>query len=156
MRSLKVADIMTRNVLTLEMDHSINLAGAVMQWRHIRHLPVVDQGRLVGLVTARDVARAQAQLLAQPARQALDDDGRGLTVPVLDIMQRNVWSVTSDAPVSEAARIMLDHRFGCLPVVDERERLVGIVTEIDLLRLLIEQLSARREVEDTDPSIRLA
>src|SRR5689334_8671246 len=123
MRSLKVAAIMTREVVALEIDHSVNLASGIMRMRHIRHLPVIEgDRRLVGLVTHRDLARAQAQLLAQPAADSLREDA--LSVPVLQIMRRNVWTVFPQTPVLEAARIMLDHRFGCLPVVDDDGRLV--------------------------------
>jgi CBS domain-containing protein len=125
-----------------------------MRWRHIRHLPVVERGRLVGLVTHRDLVRAQAQLLARPAHDLLADAAEELSVLVLAVMQRNVWRVTPETPVMEAARIMLDHKFGCLPVVDSQDQLVGIVTEVDLLRLLVRHLSARREVEDTNPGVR--
>jgi CBS domain-containing membrane protein len=147
MKSITIGDIMTREVMALEIDHSVNLAGAVMNYRHIRHLPVVEDGKLVGLVTHRDIARAQAQLLATPAQEILQDDAEALSVPVLHIMHRDVWRVTADTPVLEATRIMLDHKFGCLPVVDGDDHLVGIVTEVDLLRLLVSDLRARRALE---------
>ena len=148
---MNVGDIMTRDVLALEIDHSVNLAAAVMNWRHIRHLPVVERGKLVGLVTHRDIARAQAALLATPSPDLLSDDATALSVPVLHIMHRDVWRVTADTPVLEATRIMLDHKFGCLPVVDDDDQLIGIITEVDLLRLLVNDLRARRTVEQALP-----
>lgn len=148
---MNVGDIMTRDVLSLEIDHSVNLAAAVMHWRHIRHLPVTERGKLVGLVTHRDIARAQAALLATPSHDLLHDDANALTVPVLHIMHRDVWRVTADTPVLEATRIMLDHKFGCLPVVDEDDQLIGIITEVDLLRLLVNDLLARRAVDQALP-----
>ena len=147
MRPLYVADVMTRDVITLESDHSLNLAEGLMRMAHVRHLPVVDGGRLVGLLTHRDLIRAQAAYLARPYR-----DPSQLVVPVHQIMKTSVWSVTSGTSVLEAAQIMLDHRYGCLPVVDD-DRLVGIVTEVDLLGLLVAILARRRDREDTDPRV---
>ena len=147
MSGITVGDIMTRDVLSLEIDHSVNLAAAVMNYRHIRHLPVTEAGKLVGLVTHRDITRAQAALLATPSQDLLHDDANALTVPVLHIMHRDVWRVTTDTPVLEATRIMLDHKFGCLPVVDADDHLIGIITEVDLLRLLVDDLRTRRALE---------
>jgi CBS domain-containing protein len=139
---------MTRKVVSLTSDHSIHLASGVMQLKRIRHLPVTDEGRLVGLVTHRDLLRAQAVLLAEPYDPKLD---RSMSTPITAVMRTNVWSVRPRTPVLEAARIMLDHKFGCLPVIDDAERLVGIVTEVDFMRALVDGLTERREHEDTDP-----
>jgi CBS domain-containing membrane protein len=145
-KAIHVEDIMTRSVVTVQRDHSIHLAAGIMQLKHIRHLPVLEGDRLVGLVTHRDLLRAQASVLAEPYDPRLDIS---LTVPVTHIMRTNVWTVTPKTPLLEAARIVLDHRFGCLPVV-EGGRLVGIVTEVDFMRRLVDGLTARREREDTD------
>jgi CBS domain-containing protein len=146
-KALHVEDIMTRKVISLQADHSIHLASGVMQLQRIRHLPVLDGQRLVGLITHRDLLRAQAVVLAAPYDPRRDPS---LSISVGQIMRTNVWTVTSKTPVLEAARIILDHKFGCLPVVDE-DRLVGIVTEVDFIRCLVDGLTARREREDTDP-----
>jgi CBS domain-containing membrane protein len=131
---LRVANVMTRKLLTLEPEQSLPLAESMMQMHHIRHLPVVDAtGSLVGLVTHRDLLRASISALTP-----LSADERStlqLVVPVARIMQTNVWTVSSDTLAVNAARIMRDHRIGCVPVVDAG-RLVGIVTEADLLVLL--------------------
>jgi CBS domain-containing membrane protein len=137
---------MTRSVVAVQSDHSIHLAAGVMQLKHIRHLPVLEGDRLVGLVTHRDLLRAQAAVLTTPYDPRHD---ASLTVPVTHIMRNNVWTVTPKTPLLEAARIALDHKFGCLPVV-EGGRLVGIVTEVDFMRWLVDGLTARREREDTD------
>ena len=151
MKSLKVRSIMTHPVVSLERDHSILLAGSLMRLRHIRHLPVADKGRLVGLVTHRDLLAAQAALLAAP-RGALTPEE--MSVPVSRIMITNVWSTSPDTSLLDAGRIMLDHKYGCLPVVEDG-KLVGIVTEVDLLALLLDELESRREREDTDPRLRI-
>jgi CBS domain-containing membrane protein len=138
---LRVAQLMTRTVRTLEPSLSLPLAESLMEIHHIRHLPVVDAtGALVGLVTHRDLLRASISALAPLT--ANERTSLQLAVPVGRIMQTNVWTISSDALALNAARIMRDHRIGCLPVVDEG-RLVGILTEADLLVLLDATLSPR-------------
>ena len=140
---------MTRNVIAVQSDHSIHLASGLMDLKHIRHLPVLEGKRLVGLITHRDLVRAQGALLSRPYRRG---DDEALSIPVRQVMSTNVWTISPQARVLEAARIALDHKFGCLPVVDANV-LVGIVTEVDLLRCLVSGLSLRSEREDTDPII---
>jgi CBS domain-containing membrane protein len=152
MNSIRVANIMSKPVVTLQADHGIGLAEGVMRFEHIRHLPVVDEeGRLVGVITHRDLMKALAYQLAKPVDV---EAGIGLTVQVRDVMQRSVWSVSPHTPVLEAARVLRDHKIGCLPVL-ENERVVGIVTAVDFLSLLTRFLESRRDREDTDPEIRL-
>jgi CBS domain-containing membrane protein len=138
---------MTRKVISVQLDHSIHLASGVMQLQNIRHLPVLDGQRLVGLITHRDLLRAQAVVLAAPYDPKHD---ASMSISVSQIMRTNVWTVTPNTSVLEAARIILDHKFGCLPVVEDG-RLVGIATEIDFIRCLVDGLAQRREREDTDP-----
>jgi CBS domain-containing membrane protein len=149
MQGLHVRDIMTTPVVTLEQGHSIHMAASIMRLQHFRHLPVVDaKKQFVGLVTHRDLLSAQADVLARGSRKP-----EILAVPVARIMRVGVWTVHRETPVMEAARIMFDHKFGCLPVLDGRE-LVGIVTEADLLHAFLSVLERNREWQDTDPNIR--
>ena len=141
METLRIAAIMSAPVISLEADHSLSLANGIMNLQRVRHLPVTRSGRLIGLVTHRDLMAAQAAALAREAGP--DED---LSVPVSRIMQTDLLTVTPETPVLEAARIMLDHHYGCLPVV-EGGLLVGIVTEIDMLRLLVSALERRRVAE---------
>ena len=134
----RVADAMTRAVYTLKATQSLPLAEAMMGLARVRHVPVVDDdGHVVGLVTHRDLLAAKISTLAP-----LSEDERStlqLSVPVSRVMRTEVWTIRSDALALTAARIMREHRYGCLPVVDDG-RLVGIVTEADLLTLLTESL----------------
>ena len=139
MKEVRVRDVMTAQVTTLSRGQSIPLAGELMKLARVRHLPVVDEsGRLVGLVTHRDLMRAQISSLAP-----LDDDERdelSSRVPVARIMRTDVWTIAPDATALSAARLIRDHHFGCLPVVEADRTLVGILTESDLVSLLIESL----------------
>jgi len=135
---LRVADLMTRSVCTLTPFQSLPLAEALMGLERIRHVPVVDDaGGLVGLVTHRDLLAAKLSALTP-----LSNDERStleLLVPVSKIMRTEVWTVAPGTLAVVAARIMRDHKFGCLPVVSEG-KLVGILSEADLLTLVTSAL----------------
>jgi len=126
-------EIMRRQLVTVTPDTPLSEARHLLAEHRIRRLPVIAGRRLVGIVSDRDVRSASAS-----------HD----RTPVAQIMTRNVVTATSQMRVDEAARIMLDGRFGGLPVVDGGE-LTGIVTETDLLRALIDVL-------ETESSERIA
>lgn len=118
---LTVADVMTTAVITVKASEPITGAHAEMQVGVIRHLPVVDdRGKLVGVLSDRDVLRKLASRL--PVR-------------VSDVMTRDVVTIAPDAPAFEAAALMLDLKIGSLPVVDDAGALVGLVTQTDFLDL---------------------
>lgn len=126
-----VRDLMTPVVLTLSIGDTLAQANSQLHRANIRHLPVVDgEERLVGLVTHRMVLAAWVGRLdpfnEKPGEVAAQ-------VPVEMIMEKEVVSISPDAPAAEAAGIMLKRKFGCLPVV-ENGKLAGIVTETDFLR----------------------
>jgi CBS domain-containing membrane protein len=132
--NMRVRTLMTSPVKTVGVSQSLPLAASIMELEKIRHLPVVDEEqRVVGLVTHRDILAAQISTLAPLSR-----DERGslqLSIPVRSVMRTEVWTVASHALVATAARLLRDHRFGCLPVVDDGV-LVGIITESDILELV--------------------
>lgn len=115
---------MSTNLFSVRSDDLVDLAASVMDWRHIRHVPVEDdEGRLVGLVTHRGLLR----LLSQGVR-ANNANPR----TVRDIMVTNPLTVTPATPTLEAMEIMRRDKVGCLPVV-EGGQIVGIVTSFDFL-----------------------
>ena len=119
-----VGQFMSTDLFTLRPDDLIDLAASMMDWRHIRHVPVEeDGGRLVGLVTHRD-------LLRLISGSSIASGRRPLTVG--EIMKSNPTSVSSTTPTLEAIEIMRSSKIGCLPVVDDGQ-LVGIVTSYDFL-----------------------
>jgi len=119
-----VGQFMATDLFTLRSDDLVDLAASLMEWRHIRHVPVEDEnGRLVGLVTHRGLLRLLSRGSDAPA-------GSSLTVSA--IMKTNPTSVSSTTPTLEAIEIMRRSKIGCLPVVDD-DQLVGIVTSYDFL-----------------------
>ena len=133
-----VADIMTREVVTLTAGSDLALADDVMKLERLRHLPVFDQGKLIGLVSHRDIIRAHARLLVK-AFTAQGREKQVVTVCVDEVMQRDVKTVSPNTRAADAARMILNARFGCLPVVDGGA-LVGIVTEVDCLNWALGRL----------------
>jgi CBS domain-containing protein len=145
-----VGDVMRRRPITIDPDAPLGTALAVMAERGVRHLPVVaDDGRLIGMLTDRDVRSAviapalAERLPARWRRRAKILQKRGEALRVRDAMTWDCVTTAPDASLAQAAAIMLDGRFGCLPVV-ESGRLVGILTERDVLRALAERLPAIR------------
>lgn len=118
-------------VVTVDLDATIDEALEAIRTHGIRHLPVLDGGRLVGVVTDRDLRLAFDPGSGQPR------DGR-----IADIMTPTPIVAHPEMPVESAAGLMVGHRIGCLPVVEDGE-LVGILTDSDLLRALVELLAGR-------------
>lgn len=127
-----VSEFMQADFIHLGVDDRLDLADQLMRLGRIRHMPVLDKGRLVGIVSNRD-------LLAASLTRVLDFEEKQRrtflrSVEVREVMTAQVISVTPDTPVSEAARLMLLHKIGCLPVVDADQKLRGLLTETDLIR----------------------
>jgi len=127
---MKVRDIMVKEVATLDINDELSLANDIMRLGRIRHLPVVEGQRLAGIVSERDLFRSS---LAQALGYGVKDT-RDLmkTMRIKDIMVPAVKTVAPETELCEAVRLMLDHKIGCLPVVED-DRLVGLITETDIL-----------------------
>jgi acetoin utilization protein AcuB len=129
MRTVKEA--MTRDVYTISPDDSILSASQLMQRRSIRHVPVVDNGLLVGIITDRDIKRAAPSLLSGSDQNDYEDVMR--TTLVSRIMTREPLTLGRDAKIRTAVRLMVENKVGALPVMDGR-RVIGIITGYDLLK----------------------
>lgn len=145
-----VADIMTREVVTLNEEDNLADLAAGMQRYALRHLPVVDGRKLVGLVSHRDLLRLTHSALERAPVAAERDRSLKQQTFVASVMTRNVDTVRPETSIADAARVLLAGKFGCLPVVDDAGGLVGIVTEHDLLRELVAAME-REELWSTTP-----
>jgi acetoin utilization protein AcuB len=129
-----VRDIMQSKLITIDPTTTLPQAIRLAAERRIRHLPVVDGGELVGIVSDRDLKQAMASPATSLEAHELSYLLQRLTVD--HFMTRTVITVRPGLPVAEAARLMLQERISALPVTDDG-RLIGIITETDLLELLV-------------------
>ncbi len=136
MRRIQVRDWMTPNPITIDPRTTLPEAHKLMKECHIRRLPVVDRGKLVGILTLGDI------------REASPSDATSLSIFELNyllarlsvekLMTRDPITIAPGATIREAAQLMLEHKIGGLPVV-ESEKLVGIITESDIFRVLVQE-----------------
>lgn len=140
---MQVKDVMTRRVVSIEESDSCLEAAARMHQSRVRHLPVVSrEGRLVGIVTDRDLRHYLfSPTIFQEHLGTISVDVLFKAVPVSEIMSSPVVRSSPDDDLVAAAKLMADDRVGALPVV-EGGRVVGIVTETDLLRQICRADSA--------------
>jgi CBS domain-containing protein len=126
-----VREIMMGSPVTLKPDDTLALANDVISLGRIRHIPVVEDGKLRGMLTERDLMGAAATQifgLKQSSKTAWLK-----SVQIRDVMKKRVVTVAPDTPIKDAAHLLADKKIGCLPVVSEGT-LVGLVTTTDILR----------------------
>lgn len=132
---------MTAKVLTVTPATKLGEALRITREKNIRHLPVVENGRLLGIVTDRDLRLAAPPVWA--AGTDFDDLRAAFeTKTVADVMtvQHAIIATTEMTPIEDAARLLYEHKIGCVPVMDGDE-LVGILTETDVMRAFVELFS---------------
>lgn len=135
-RLLTVAHYMTPDPVTLEPEDSLMRALEVMRLRGVRRLPIVLAGMLVGLIVEGDLKRAEPSTLTD----SQEEFNRVMeNTPISRIMVQNPVTVTKDQPLVEAVEILHSTKYGALPVVEEG-RVIGILTDNDMLRALIDLL----------------
>ena len=138
----RVRQFMVTELFTVHEDELVDLVAALMDWEHIRHVPVEDDDHhLVGLVTHRTLLRLMAQGRVD----------REKPIPVSEIMHRGVITVTPDTPTLEAIATMKKHMIGCLPVVDDNGKLVGIITERDFINMAGQLIEEGLTAPDEEP-----
>lgn len=134
-----VRDWMTKEVIAISPDTSLVEAHRLMVEKRVRRLPVVDHGRVTGILTLGDVRGAEPSRASSLSVWEMNDLLAKLKVS--EIMTRNPVSIQHTASIGEAAQIMLEKKFSGLPVVDEAGVLAGIITESDIFRLVAKEWS---------------
>lgn len=135
--ALTVGECMTTDLFTARQDDIIDLVGEMMDWRRIRYMPVEDEkGHLLGLVTSRLLIR-----------ELLREKKEARTITVGEIMIHDPITVTPETSVREAMRLMRENQIGALPVVHEPNELIGIITEMDFLRVTARLLDRLDQVQ---------
>lgn len=131
-----VKDVMKTQLVTLNADSKLSFANDIMYLGRIRHLPVVRGDTIVGVLTQRDLYRASlTSILAnwKENKEFLD------SIKVSDIMVKNVVTTSPDVTIEEAAKVMINKKVGCLPVVKNNNTLMGLITETDILQYFVNQ-----------------
>lgn len=139
-----VRDWMTPRVVTVTPDTTLSEAARLMETKMIRRLPVMEDGRLVGIVTYGDIREAQPS--AATSLSIWELNYLLAKLRIAEIMTRDVITVSQNATIGEAAKLMLDHQISGLPVVDHNGDLVGIITESDIFRLVVRDWSIQELV----------
>jgi CBS domain-containing protein len=133
---MKVADVMTEEPLVIAAAETVGQADELMSEHNIRQIPVVDGQDLVGIVTDRDIRSfLSGSLLGDPEARE-----QALHTPVRDVMTTEPVFVSPNDDLEEVVELMIEQKIGGIPVVDEAEGLVGIVTYIDLLRCFLNRI----------------
>jgi acetoin utilization protein AcuB len=148
---MHVEELMTSKVFVVEQDDYIDRVFFLLHYESIRHLPVVEKGKVIGIVSDRDLYKALGP--KSNSRAIADATGPNTTElhvapkKVRHIMRRGVITVNRDTSASEAAAIMADNKIGALPVVDRDDKLVGILSATDILRVFskIDKASDEKE-----------
>ncbi len=132
-----VSAIMTRNIVKLKLTDELSTAESLFKKNHIRHLPVVENEHIVGMLSYTDLLRISFA-------DAVDEDGEGIETTVYDmfsieqVMTKKVVSIGPDTTIEQVGEIFLTHEFHALPVV-ESDSLIGIVTTTDVIRYFLKE-----------------
>ena len=133
---LQVRDVMSHDVHTVKRNDELAIADALMKQERVRHLPVLEEdGTVCAVVSQRDLFRGA--LLRALGYGSRAEELMLRQVVVKEAMSAEIQTTAPDTPVADAARLMIERKIGCLPVI-ENGRLVGIVTETDFVRLVAE------------------
>ena len=134
---IRVKEWMTTPVISVDADTPVADAYNIMMERSIRRLPVVQNGKLVGIVTLGDLREARPSSATSLSIYELNYLLSKLTVD--KVMTHNPFTMSPETPIQIAAKMMMDRKVGGLPVVDEEGHLVGIITESDIFSMLVDQ-----------------
>jgi CBS domain-containing protein len=127
--------LMSQDPATLGRNETLDLAESIMNLGRIRHMPVVDDGKIVGIVSQRDLFRSALITALGFGRKTTSALIK--TIKIKEVMTEHVITISPEATVKEAARVMIDKKIGCLPVVED-QKLIGLLTETDILRYVME------------------
>ena len=147
LHNAKVQDYMSTPLVAVETTTPIRVAQQLMEGQHIRHLPVVKDFKLVGLLSSGDIRRAAPSIISTLSMWEAASSWEEITVE--RVMSNHVVYVRPDTFVTQAIQLMMAYHFNSLPVVDNEDRPIGILTEEDVFRLVIE--ASKEEAAATVP-----
>ncbi len=134
---MRVKDIMTPRPFTIE-SHKPVLEALLMMYEHdIRRLPVIEQGKMVGIISDRDIKQTMGRPALANKRKGEEPE---LELSVGEVMTRNVISVMQDDDIKEVIELMIENKITGVPVLNQDKKLVGIVSAIDILQYCLDIL----------------
>ena len=134
---MKISDIMTKSVVTVEMDDKLSLVKEIFDNSKFRHLLVIDEGKLFGVISDRDLLKAISPNLGSMV--VTYRDLATLNKRVHQIMSRKPITLKADASISDAAILFNTHRISCIPIVDDEFQPIGVVSWRDLIKTMLPQ-----------------
>ena len=138
-----VENWMSKDVITVDVNDSMQDATRLLKEHNIRGLPVMENGKLVGVVTDRDLKKASASdATTLEIHELLYMISR---IKVKEIMTKNPITIPVDSTIDEAAEVLLENKLSGAPVVDDKGQVVGIITQIDIFRVIISLTGARKK-----------
>ena len=139
---MRIEEIMTKNAVTVKMDDSLSHVKHVFETHHFHHLLVVEQHKLVGILSDRDLLKAISPKIGTAAESLRDT--ASLHKRVHQIMNRDLVTLTSNSSLLTVIQTFNSHNISCIPIIDEQQRPLGIVSWRDVFRLLENKLSEKK------------
>ncbi len=143
---MKVKELMSTTIYTISPEDTLDRVVVMFHFNAIRHLPVVEKGKVIGVISDRDVKKIlgpkKATRRNEEGRETIDIPSRR----VRNVMQRKLTTIGPEAKASDAAGIMAKRKIGCLPVV-KKDRLIGIITSTDILRAFVKLAEKVQKLE---------
>ncbi|QUM76758.1 CBS domain-containing protein [Moritella sp. 24] len=138
---MKVKDIMAKNIICISHKASLKDAHELMQTRGVRHLPVISEndGTLVGILTHKKMISTIISMVTKYGTEILARKERGQLIE--DLMDTDFQKITEDEPLKVVVEYFIDNKLGCLPVIDSQNKVTGIVTSSDFVKLCAQLLS---------------
>ena len=133
---MRVVDVMTKHPLVVTPSENIGQADELMTANKIRQLPIVNERELVGIITDRDIR----SFLTGSLLSAREEREKALRTRIAEVMTTDPLTLSPDDNLQEAVELLINEKIGGIPVVDEAEGLVGIVTYVDVLRCFLNRL----------------
>lgn len=137
--NLPVHKYMTKDLQTVTLADNYATVRQLMTKNHVRHLPVVNQKKLLGMISHVDILKYGYSREVE-VDERLEDAVLNRSVTIEQMMSRPVITIHESAPVQLAAELMVKHKFNALPVVLDSEELVGLITSTDILRIVMENI----------------
>jgi CBS domain-containing protein len=131
-----ISSIMTRELVTLNLEDSLYSAEKRMKKNHIRHMPVVDDEKLIGLISLSDLQRVS--FIDAYGKEGTEDTPIYNMLDIQDLMIKKPLTASPQTTILEVSKLLASKEFHSLPVVEEEDKLVGIITTTDLLHYFIE------------------